>query len=89
MSVEYDSDNFDMEQVSGVDNPVEPGDSYDAGVGNEVRAAVPSRKPKSYTVRTRFKSVDKKTGQIVYKVVEQKSNEQRKLLKPYSYKKKK
>ena len=50
MSVEYDSDNFDMEQVSGVDNPVEPGDSYDAGVGNEARANVPSRKPKAYTV---------------------------------------
>ena len=46
MSIEYDSDNFDMEQVSGVDNPIEPGDSYDAGVGNEARANVPSRKPK-------------------------------------------
>ena len=29
MRAEYDADDFDMETASGVDNPSEPGDTYD------------------------------------------------------------
>lgn len=88
MNTEYDSDDFDMEQVAGVDNPAELDDVHDENAGDMARPGTVINRPKGYTMRTRFKSVDKKTGQLVYKVVEQKSNENRKLLKPFSYKKK-
>lgn len=87
MQTEYDADDFDMEAASGVDNPAEPGDTYDEGM-DRVSGRKMSNQPKAYTVKTRFKMVDKKTGQLVYRVVKQGSNQTRKLLKPFSYKRK-
>ena len=87
MRAEYDADDFDMEKASGVDNPSEPGDTYDEAVDTKSNQKM-SHKPKAYTMQTRFKTVDKKTGQLVYRVAKQPSNQPRKLLKPFSYKKK-
>lgn len=89
MRAEYDSDDFDMESVTGTDNPVETDEAYDASTDVNAKAVHKNKLRKPYTVRTRFKSIDKKTGQMVYKVVEQPSNVHRKLAKPYSYKKRK
>lgn len=87
MQTEYNADDFDMETVSGVDNPAEPGEIHDEGM-DTVSGSKMSSQPKAYTVKTRFKMVDKKTGQLVYRVVKQDSSQPRKLLKPFSYKKK-
>ena len=87
MRAEYDADNFDMEQTSGVDNPEEPGDVHDTALDNTSSQKM-TYQPKAYTMQTRFKTVDKKTGQLIYRVVKQPSSETRKLVKPFSYQKK-
>lgn len=87
MQTEYDADDFDMEQASGVDNPSEPGGIHDEGTDGHLGRHM-SVQPKAYTVRTRFKTVDAKTGQLVYKVVSQPASQPRKLLKPFSYSRK-
>lgn len=73
MGIEYESDDFDMEQVSGVDNPVDTDSTYDETTGRSRKAAA-AVAPKQYIVRTRIKVRDKKTHQLVYKVVRTPSN---------------
>lgn len=87
MHTEYDSDDFDMEQVSGTDNPTEPGADYDESL-DHTPGVCASNQPKHYIMQTRYKTIDEKTGELVYRVVRQPSNETRKLIKPFSYKRK-
>lgn len=87
MSTDYETDDFDMEQISGTDNPLGFGDDHDTGIESQESRAISRGKPKTYVMKTRFKTIDKKTGRKVYKIVEQNSSEDRRLLKPYSYEK--
>jgi hypothetical protein len=70
MSVEYDSDDFDMEQIAGVDNPEESDSDHDEGINAAIRRNIVSVVPKKYKVHTRVKVMDKKTHKRVYKIVE-------------------
>lgn len=74
MSIEYESDDFDMEQVAGVDNPVDAESTYDETANGVRRKNITAVTPKNYTVQTRVKVRDKKTHQLVYKIVRTPSN---------------
>lgn len=87
MYKEYDSDDFDMENVAGVDNPMDTDDDYDEAAKPEDYKFPRKEDIKPYSVKTRIKVRDKKTGQIVYKVIGQSSSKPRRLSKPFSYKK--
>lgn len=87
MSNEYESDDFDMEVITGNDNPLESDDDHDPAVQAQSSIVKALQSAKPYTTMTRFKTIDKKTGQKVYKVAKQPSTQQRRLLKPFSKKK--
>lgn len=74
MGIEYESDDFDMEQVAGVDNPVDAESTYDETANGVRRKNIAAVTPKNYTVQTRVKVRDKKTHQLVYKIVRTPSN---------------
>mgnify|MGYP007069838303 CR=1 FL=1 len=80
MEVIYDSDDFDMKSVTGVDNPEELDNSTD-DAANAI-THLPFRMDNHDTISV-YKTIDKKTGKLVYKADKRKSTAKRHRLKKY------
>lgn len=77
MDTLYESDDFDMEQITGVDNPVESDNDHDDGMNAVIRKNITTAIPKAYKVYTRVKVIDKKTHKRIYKIVKTDSTKPR------------
>lgn len=77
MSTLHESDDFDMEQITGVDNPVESDNDHDDGMNAVICKNITTAIPKAYKVYTRVKVIDKKTHKRIYKIVKTDSTKPR------------
>lgn len=69
MGNEYESDDFDMEQVYGADNPDDLEGGYDSSAEGRGGAPGPFAARKPYRAYTVVETVDRKSGKRIRKAV--------------------